>query len=187
MRHILIAYTIILVLGYLDYITGYEVRLGSFYLLTMALAAWTMPRNAVIIFALATVGVWTSASLLSSPHHFKKWLIYWNMANQLASLALTAVSVRMVRRTLDEQQRLIRELRRVSLDARQLREIIPVCRICDQLRTDEAYQTSLNEFLVEARETCLGPLGGVCPSCLQARAEHIASIPVPEYFQAATP
>ena len=181
MRRVVVSYLVLLLVGYVDYVTGYEVRFGSIYLLIVALAAWHLRALPLGIYSLVTVGVWTVANRLSGLHYSRAWIVYWNMGNLLGSIAITAICVSLIRTTLDEQHRLIRELRQLSLDARQLRGLMPVCRICDQLRTDSGYATEVAEYLRE--NTAADKIGGVCPECLQKRAERLASIPIEGYLQ----
>ena len=181
MNRVILSYVLLLSLGYIDYITGYEVRLGSIYLLIVALAAWNFRPLTLAIYSLALVAVWTTANRLSGLHYSRPWLVYWNMGNLLGSVGITAISVFVIKTTLDEQHRLIRELRRISLDTRQLRSLIPVCRLCGDQRSDPEYRETLKEYLQENADS--DAVGGICTACLQARADRIARISVSERLQ----
>ncbi len=183
MRRVVSCYVLLLTVGYTDYLIGYEMRFVSIYLLIVAVAAWNLRRGALAIYALITVTVWILANWYSGLHYTRTWLVYWNMGNKLASVAISAVTVSMIKATLDEQRRLIRELRILTLDTRQLRELIPVCRICAQPRMEAEYVATLNEYLRETHDA--QGVGGVCSSCLHERIQRVANIQAQSYFPAA--
>lgn len=182
-----LALNLLLLLGVslADYATGTEVQFGSFYLLAVALAAWNLRPRLVGVHAVLTVAVWMVVGSLAGLHFSRPWIWYWNTANRLGTIAIVATAVSIIKATLDRQRVLIRELGRTSLDASQLRELIPVCRVCHLLQVGPEYGEKVRHFLEEDPEA--DSVGGICPGCQRARREWIARIPVERYFQAGTP
>lgn len=171
---------LLLTVALLDYVTGSEVQFGSFYLLTVAIAAWSLRPRALALYALTVVTVWIFAGSLMGTHFSQPWKLYWNIVNRLGTVVIVATAVSMVRATLDRQRRLIRELGQASLSVSELRELIPLCRLCHKGQVGPDYEPQLQRFLREDPDA--DSVGGVCPDCRRARAGRIANIPLGPYF-----
>ena len=176
------SYFLLLLVGSLDYATGHEMRLGTFYLLVVAIASWNLRPHQVILHAIVTSGLWSGAEYLSGLHFSRMWLVYWNAFNHLGVVTITATLVFKAKVTLDRQQRLIRDLGQTLLKISQFKELVPVCRLCHQLHVDEDYRARLDELVQEGAE--MESIGNVCPDCMARRAERVAHIPVGPYFHA---
>ena len=179
--HIIINYFLLALVAALDYATGAEVHLGCLYLLVVAVACWNLKPAAVVLYTAATVVVWTVAEWFSGVHYSNAWLSYWNVCNHIGVVAITAGMVTKAKLTLDERQRLIRELGQTLLKNRQFKELVPICRICHELRLDAEYKAALWEILKEGEAEKY--IGGVCVSCLEARKERVKKISVEGYFR----
>ena len=181
MFRVLFHYLLLLLISRIDYITGAEVKLGSFYLLIVALASWNLRPRALIVFAISTVAMWSTAEWFNGVH-FTSWMLYsWNICNRAGVVAITASMVFKAKITLTHQQRLIRELRQTLLKISQFKELVPVCRICHHYHFDPDYQKKLEEITRDDldKET----IGGICPECLAAREARLESIPVTAFPQ----
>lgn len=49
----------ILAVGYLDYLTGGELRIFPLYFLPLMIAAWYLPKRQAFLFALFAAPIWT--------------------------------------------------------------------------------------------------------------------------------
>ena len=182
MFRILFHYLLLLLVVRVDCATGAEVKLGSVYLLIIAMASWNLRPHALILFVIATVAMWSGAEWMNGIHYRTPWLYTWNITNRLGVVAITASMVFKAKVTLKHQQHLIRELRQTLLKISQFKELVPICRICHRSHLNPEYQTKLDEILRDEaeRET----VGGVCPDCMAERAARVDHIPVESYFPA---
>lgn len=76
----LTALSLILLLGVIDIVTGYEMSFSIFYLIPVSLAAWTIGKRTGFIIALAAGGMWLIADLLSGHDYSHAAIPYWNTA-----------------------------------------------------------------------------------------------------------
>lgn len=176
MSAIFFCYLLLLLVGYVDYLTGVEVQTGTLYLLVVASAAWNLKPRALIIHSIMTCVVWMALAGTFS----QRWMFYWNTCNRLGTTALVAIVFCIIKATLDKQRQLIRELRHASLSAARLKELLPVCRICHTIQMGSEGESKLREFLQETTE--IDSLGGICQSCLQRRGKRISEISIDRYF-----
>jgi len=64
---------IALIIGWLDYLTGYEVSFFGFYFLSVGLAAWFAGRTAGLCAAVFAAAVWLTVDSLS--RHYSRWAL----------------------------------------------------------------------------------------------------------------
>ncbi len=75
---LLITLVSVAVLGWLDYITGFEITFSFFYLLPISLAAWHLGVEwATIITTLSTI-TWTYTNWLAGEAHSSEWIRFFN-------------------------------------------------------------------------------------------------------------
>ena len=182
LRFILIC-LLLFVVGGFDIVTGREVRVGSLYLLVVATASWNLRPRALLLHVALTSAVWQTAEWMNGVHYPKTWQVYWNVCNRMGVIILTASMVYKARTTVEEQQRLIRELGQSLLKISRFKEMVPVCRLCHELHLAPEYNVRLAEILDEGADA--DTVGDICDTCFAARQERVANIPVEEYFQAA--
>lgn len=86
-------------IGALDYFTGYELRLGSLYLLPIALATWTVGRTAGLAIAATACVCWVLS--FSSTHGYTRpILFYWDGVVMAVTFVVFVVLLARLRRAL---------------------------------------------------------------------------------------
>lgn len=157
-------------IGYLDYLTGYEVSFAIFYLLPVLGAAWLIGRRAGLAFAFLAAGTWMLADHADGHIYSHRIFFVWNGINRLAMGVGMALLAGALRKRVDHQKALIMDLRRALLASSELSAQIPYCPICGDLRTDDGYEKELREFLSMHAEP--KSLGRACLACAERRAEY---------------
>ncbi|MGA9343284.1 MAG: diguanylate cyclase [Rhodanobacteraceae bacterium] len=109
-RVALLALTVccVLIVGGMDYFTGYEVSLSVFYLMPVALAAWYAGRWTGIAIALLSCLSWFIADLASGHLYSNSLIPVWNMLVRFAFFVITALLLTILRKSLRSQQHLAR-------------------------------------------------------------------------------
>ncbi len=74
----------VLLVGVLDYLTGHEILLSSFYLVPVALAAWTLGRAWAVPVAVLSVGAWIVGDYAAGATYPQAFVPLWNAAIILA-------------------------------------------------------------------------------------------------------
>jgi hypothetical protein len=182
MQRIVISYLLLLLIGFIDWYNGPEVRFGSLYLFLIVYVGWKLRSRPLYLFAVLTTGVWIVAELFMGLEYSKPWFFYWNMINKAGSVAIAVGILQKVKSVLHLQWSLICELRQTSLRVTQFEEIMPICRVCHEISCDADYKATLEKFLQE--ENTAASLGGICLHCIQKRHRRLAAIPLESYFPA---
>jgi signal transduction histidine kinase len=94
-----------ILLGYLDYRTGYEQSLLLFYLVPIALATWFGGLVFGLIFSVLSVGMWVASDLFAGI----PTVGFWNLGMALAAYVVFAVLLSKLRTLLDELEHRVRE------------------------------------------------------------------------------
>ena len=111
---LVLALALVAFLGWLDHITGREVRSVLFYFLPIMLVAWTLERRYVVIVSIASAIAWGTAELLLHGMSYDLASI-WNEASALTVFSVVGLTIATLRRERDQ-------LRKANDRVRELRE-----------------------------------------------------------------
>ena len=164
---------LILLIGYVDWKAGSHVSFGFFYLIPVAWAGWRMGRRAGVLFALLGAVASMLADRGNSHEYRSPALIYWNGFNRFAVSAAAAVFTGALRRRVEQQRKLIFDLRRALLTVNETSTLVPLCPICHKFRNDAAFAAEVASFL--DRQHDLRSFGRVCDDCLNSRQSLFAA------------
>jgi signal transduction histidine kinase len=78
------------VVGYVDWVTGWELSVSSLYALIVLLVAWRVDRNTALIFALASGAIWFTANYSVNPYS-SKWSYVWATCTRLGYFLFVAI------------------------------------------------------------------------------------------------
>ena len=77
---LLISVALILVIGALDFVTGFDLSFGLFYTAPIILLSWYVSRPAAILGALLSAIIWYFANSLAAPAPIHQPVLLWNTA-----------------------------------------------------------------------------------------------------------
>src|SRR3989442_6690389 len=75
----------LVVVGGADYATGHDILFTTFYLIPVALAAWTVGRGFAIFMSLLSVGLWRIGDFANRATYHDPFVPVWNSAIILLS------------------------------------------------------------------------------------------------------
>jgi len=99
---------LIAIIGYLDYLTGYEISLAAFYILPILILSWGVGRWGGIGGGVACAASRTVADLLAGSSHSSVLPIVWNATTRLIMYLVIAILLVMIRQHSDRQKSLAR-------------------------------------------------------------------------------
>ena len=101
---------VLLLIGWVDYITGYEFGFFIFYFVPVAIAAWYCGLKDGIWIAIASAVCWYLSDLFTHHPYSKSYFIYWEMFMRLISFLTTALTLSKIRKMVLNEERMIAEL-----------------------------------------------------------------------------
>jgi signal transduction histidine kinase len=75
---VVLCLALLIAIGLIDYLTGFEMFFSVFYLLGVGLAAWYVGRTFGFVMSVLSVLVWLAGDLAAGAHYSKPWIILWN-------------------------------------------------------------------------------------------------------------
>ena len=103
-----LVFPLILLLGGIDRLTGYELSISVFYLLPIAIAVWYASRNLGYIASAVSAASWMLVEGTTSQSYTRHWVLYWNTATRLLFFVVVAYLVSELRLQLVRQRQLAR-------------------------------------------------------------------------------
>ncbi len=152
-----------MVLGFLDFITGYDLNFFVFYFLPVSLAAWFAGRSASLSLAVLSVMVWFGADVLSGHAQASHFHTIWNTTIRLASFLLIGWSVSEIRHLLDRERQSTEELGRLRSKVKVLEKFLPICCLCKKIRNKENQWQQMEIYIGEHTGTQFSH--SYCPEC----------------------
>jgi hypothetical protein len=160
------------VLGWLDYITGYEMSFFVFYSVPVGIAAWYLGRWPAIGVALGATVSWLLADYFGGVKYSAPFFYYWNSVIHFVAFIINAVTIAKIKNDLDQRHVLAAELKSAREALRAVSARLPACPVCGQPRERAAGNGEI-EIAVLARAQ-LELAGAVCADC---RAIDAAAVP----------
>ncbi len=96
-----------LAMGWIDYLTGFEISLSFFYLIPIALVTWIQGEKAGLWLAFFCGAIWAGASLLTGSYS-SYFVLFWNMGVRLAIFLLVSILLARLHSHLEIESRLAR-------------------------------------------------------------------------------
>jgi hypothetical protein len=101
-----ISLVLLAVLGWLDYITGYEFGFFIFYFLPVSTAAWLLGRREGLLFAFLSAIAFFLSDRLGHHPYSNPFFIWWETAMRLASFVTTALTLSRIQQLLGSERAL---------------------------------------------------------------------------------
>jgi len=148
---------LLIVIGYVDYATGYEVSVFILYALPIAWIAWSVNLPAGLALAVLASAFWITADRASGHVYQHAWVQWERTAMHFVNFGFIAFSFSQFRRSHDRQKNRVQ----------QLEGVLPICIACKRVRNSQGNWTDLDEYLRlqggTTAESC------ICPECLSVR------------------
>ena len=126
-RHLIISIVSLITLfliGWLDFITGYELGFFIFYFIPVSISAWFNGRKSGLLMACMSAACWYMSDYYSHHPYSKAYLIYWEMWIRWLTFLTTAFTVAKIRELIDREKQLKIELTKVIKDNDELRGLL---------------------------------------------------------------
>lgn len=107
---ILVSTILLLLIGWLDFITGYEFGFFIFYFIPVAISSWYGGKKEGIIVAAASAVCWYISDKYTHHPYSHSYFIYWEMFMRLISFLTTALTLSRIRSLVLNEERLVQEL-----------------------------------------------------------------------------
>ena len=156
---------LLLLVGWLDYITGYELGFFVFYTVPIGLAAWYLGRWPGIWLALGATIAWWLADALAGAKYSSQFSFWWNSTVHFLAFVINAVTIAKIKLDLRQRNDLAAKLEAARQTLRAAARVLPACPLCGKAHP----QTGLG-VQAELRNLARGNAdlsGALCGECAQ--------------------
>src|SRR5256885_5990773 len=101
---VLAGLAVLVLIGIVDYLTGFEMLFSAFYLLEVGLAAWFVGKGFGLVMSVLSVLVWIGGDVAAGAHYSRPFVPIWNAMILLVvyfSVVWLLTSLRLFQRELE--------------------------------------------------------------------------------------
>lgn len=159
------AFLLNIIIGYIDYVTGYDIGISAFYLAPIGLVVWFLnsKKSAGIYMAIITSITVTASNLLAGQMIRYYAVELWNTAVHFAFFAISALLIYEVRSNLEKREKLKRDLQQALDQVNKLSGLLPLCSSCKKICDDKGNWSHVEEYISEHSDAMVSH--GICPDC----------------------
>jgi diguanylate cyclase (GGDEF)-like protein len=99
-------FLIVVILGYLDYLTGFEYSFSLFYLLPIGLAAWFIGRRSALILSVLSAITWDLSNAMAGQTYTRPIISFWNTVIRLGFFIIVTLLIASIRSALKREKEL---------------------------------------------------------------------------------
>ncbi|MGE5172862.1 MAG: hypothetical protein ACM3MD_03440 [Betaproteobacteria bacterium] len=161
--HLAISILFTLVIGFLDYWTGFEYRMKIFYLMPISYATWFIGKKTGIACSTWPVMTMLFSVIVSGKNYGNPPAEIWNIAMYLAFFIIVTLLLSKLRITMQQRAGLITKLQNALNAVKELSGILPICANCKKIRDDEGYWHDVDVYI--SRHTKAEFTHSICKEC----------------------
>lgn len=169
-----ITYAGVIILGIIDWLTGYELNFFVFYFVPICIGAWFLGLWAAVALAVLSALTWFGADALSGHVHSTHVYAVWNTMIRLISFLAIGWSVYTVRSALIRERSASEALRQALSQIRVLETFLPICAQCKKIRNQQGQWQQLEAYIGQHSNTQFSH--GYCPECGKKAMEEAKKV-----------
>lgn len=154
---------LLILTGWVDFLSEFELNFFIFYYVPIILTAWCTGRITAIILALLSTICWFVVDWLSGYHYSSTIYLIWNGCIRGLAFLVVAEAFSAVRREWMKERELSNELARALEKVKQLSGLLPICCSCKNIRNDQGYWQQIEYYISNHSEAEF--THGICPDC----------------------
>lgn len=152
-----------LMLGVVDWSSGYELSFFVFYFIPIAVVGWMCSTSRAYFIALLSACIWFAADWFTAHPYSNQAYAIWNSMTRLVAFLVLAHAVSRIRLLLIQERELSRDLQKALTDVKTLTGLLPICANCKRIRNDQGYWQQLESYISKHTEAQF--THGICQEC----------------------
>lgn len=164
----------ILILGWIDLHTGYELNFFVFYFIPVSIAAWFFGIELSITFSIMCAAVWFFADKLSGQYYSSHIIPVWNTLIRLFSFMIISWAVNKINVLFLSEKIKSENLQRALSEIKRLESFLSICCVCKKIRNEEGNWQQMESYISKHSGTSFSH--GYCPECAKKAMEEAGLI-----------
>jgi diguanylate cyclase (GGDEF)-like protein len=100
----LLSLSLLLIIGFVDNITGFEISFSIFYLIPIVIVSWYLGMIPGICYATGGAAIWLLVDLFSSVHYSFPIIPFWNMFVRLGFFIIISIILSRLKKALEKER-----------------------------------------------------------------------------------
>jgi hypothetical protein len=167
--HIIIGLLLTMGIGYIDYVTGYELRMELFYLLPISYVTWFVGQKNGIVFSVLSIITMEYSDVMAGKKFSSFAIEFWNGAIYFVFYVIVTLFFKL-RISLQQRENLIEDLDSTLIQNEELSGLLPVCSSCKKFRDDMEYREKVESYIRNHRN--MKSTQSLCKECTVKLAPH---------------
>ena len=159
----LVALVSMIIIGLIDFITGYELNFFVFYFIPVSITAWYIGPGTSIGMAILCAIEWFGVDVLSGHLYLSQFYAVWDTMIRLVSFIVIGLALAKIRQLLNHQRQLAEDLRRSVSEVEVLETFLRICSQCKKIRDQEGRWQQLEKYISD--HSGMQFSYGLCPEC----------------------
>jgi hypothetical protein len=152
-----------LFVGFVDYISGYELNFFAFYFLPVGFTAWYLGLVPSVVVSVLCATIWYFADFYSGHEYSAYIYAIWNTIIRMVSFLVVGWALSRLREIFKKEQKTSEELRKALSEVKVLEGMLPICASCKKIRNAKGEWQQLEVYL--GQKTNAEFTHGLCPQC----------------------
>jgi len=144
--HIIIGFLSTIVIGYVDYATGYELRMELFYLFPICYVTWFVGQRIGILFSVLSIISLVYSDFAAGKKYSSFAVEFWNVAMYFVFYVMVTLLLKL-RISLQQRENLLEELDNALRQNEELSGMLPICANCKKFRDDQDYRHEVESYM----------------------------------------
>jgi hypothetical protein len=153
--------------GYVDWITGYDISFFTFFFLPISISAWFLGFEASIATAFLSAFAWFGVDYSLGHDHLTRISAVWNTTSRLAAFLVIGWAIHKIRELLDKEQQLSEQLANSLSEIKVLEAFLTICCECKKIRDQDGKWQPIEAYIGEHIGTRFSH--GYCPDCFNKK------------------
>jgi hypothetical protein len=146
---------LVLVIGVIDYLKGYNLSFFVFYFIPIAIITYHYGSKAGYALCIFCTVIGYAADWLGGHPYPSLWMGYWNAAIRLAAFATVTHYIARIRSLLVSAKK----------EVKILRGFLPICAKCKKIRDDDGYWEQIEAYISKHADVQFSH--GLCNQCAE--------------------
>jgi glycosyltransferase involved in cell wall biosynthesis len=152
-----------LIIGLIDYLTGYEIGMGVFYLMPISLLSWLINRKAGIIMSVISTVTIISTDILAGKVIQNYFIDSWNLFIHFSFFTIVVYLIYQEKMSSDKNETLILKLQKALDGIKTLSGLLSICPSCKKIRDDNGHWKQIDLSISDNTNAEFSH--SICPEC----------------------
>ncbi|MCJ7523604.1 MAG: hypothetical protein MUP71_00075 [Candidatus Aminicenantes bacterium] len=143
----------VLILGWIDWQTGFEFNFFLFYFIPISITAWFLGIESSFFISIMCSLAWAVADKSSGHIYSSSLYFYWNTLIRFISFILTAWSVNRINFLFHSEKNKTADLQKALSEIKILESFLSICSVCKKIRNEDGNWQQMESYISNHTDT----------------------------------